>query len=165
MKFFACKAGHITYLWKVNFMLINSCRRTIPWKPMVTALLVSLDDVPLCGEIGQISDILCIIYHWKHNSILINFYYRTMPFKLQIWELQTFLKSLFLFEIGIFCLPVGIKEHLREKYLHLKIKIQRDWTVGLNLYLKTTFFLKLMALSRVFISFKGVHSFPLVEQW
>ena len=53
-----------------------------------------------------------------------------MPFKLQIREPQTFkrdvLKSLFLFEIGVFCLPVGIEEHLREKYLHLKIKIQRE---------------------------------------
>ena len=69
---------------------------------------------------GQISDILCVIYHWKYNLILINFYYRTMPFKLQISELQTFkrdvLKSLFLFKIGVYCLPVGIEEHLREKY-------------------------------------------------
>ena len=43
-----------------------------------------------------------------------------MPFKLQISELQTFkrdvLKSLFLFKIGVYCLPVGIEEHLREKY-------------------------------------------------
>ena len=43
-----------------------------------------------------------------------------MPFKLQISELQTFkrdvLKSLFLFRIGVYCLTVGIEEHLREKY-------------------------------------------------
>ena len=74
----------------------------------------------LCGRIGQISDILFVIYHWKHNLILINFYYRTMSFKLQISELQTFkrdvLKSLFLFKIGVYCLLVGIEEHLREKY-------------------------------------------------
>ena len=48
-----------------------------------------------------------------------------MPFKLQTWE-QTFkcdvLKSLYLIEIGVFCLPVWIEEHLREKYLHLKIR-------------------------------------------
>ena len=57
-----------------------------------------------------------------------------MHFKQQIWRLQTFkyyvLKSLFLSEIGVFCLPVGIEEHLRAKYLHLKIKIQRDWRNG-----------------------------------
>ena len=80
----------------------------------------------LCGQIWQISNILCVICPWKHNLILINFYCRTMPFKLQVWELQTFkcdvLKSLFLFEIGVFCLPVWIEEHLREKYLHLKIR-------------------------------------------
>ena len=35
------------------------------------------------------------------------------------------MKSLFLSEIGVFCLRVGIEEHLRGKYLHLKIKIQR----------------------------------------
>ena len=35
--------------------------------------------------------------------------------------------SLFLFEADVFCLPVGMEgEHLREKYMHLKIKIQRD---------------------------------------
>ena len=39
---------------------------------------------------------------------------------------------MFLFEIGVICLPVGIEEHLRETYLHLKIKIQRDCTVRLN---------------------------------
>ena len=53
-----------------------------------------------------------------------------MPFKLQIWELQTFkcdvIKSQFLLEIALSCLPVGIEEHLGEKYLHLKIKIPQD---------------------------------------
>ena len=27
-----------------------------------------------------------------------------------------------MFEIEIFCLPVWIEEHIREKYLHLKVK-------------------------------------------
>ena len=99
------------------------------WKP-TTFELKSFKYYPLksslCGKIGQVSDMLCVIYHWKQNLTLINLYSRTMPFKLQIWELQTFkcyvLKSLFLFEVIVFCLSVGIEEHLREKNFHLKSK-------------------------------------------
>ena len=127
MNFFACKTGYIIYRWKANVILINICRRTIPRKPMVFELQpvnYYLITSSICGQIGQISDILET--YWKHNLILINFYYGAMPFKLQIWELQTFkcdvLKSLFLFQIWVFCLPVSIEEHLREKYLHLKIR-------------------------------------------
>ena len=93
IKFFACKTGHILYRWKANVMLINICRGTIPWKPMVFELQPFKHYAmtsSLCGRIAQISDILRVIYHWEQKLILIDFYYRTMPFKLQIWELQNF---------------------------------------------------------------------------
>ena len=66
VKIFACKTGHNVHHWKANFMSINICRRTIPWKPMVFDLQpfkYYLMTSSLCGLIGWISDILYDIYH------------------------------------------------------------------------------------------------------
>ena len=117
-------------------------------------------------RIGWISDI-CGICHWIHNSVLINFYYRTLPFKSQIWELQTFksdaLKLLLLFELGVFCLPVGIEEHLREKYLQLKIKIQQEWVVSeAALVLQDIMFFKTDGIVKVFMSFSNFNFYDLI---